>query len=98
MKVFSVVVGEVQGVGFRAYVARLAQELNLAGLAKNEYGGSVQIFLDGSEKNIDKFFEIIKATKQGRFGIRVEQVKVFREDEKGFQPPWRKYIGFEIDH
>ncbi len=97
MKVFSVVSGEVQGVGFRAFVARLARELNLAGLTKNHHGGSVLVFLDGSKKDIDEFLEIIKTTKQGSFGIHVEQVKVFQEGEKGFEPPWRKYVGFQID-
>ena len=98
MKAFLIVKGEVQGVGFRAYAARLAQQFSLAGLAKNEYDGSVRLFLDGDEKNVDIFIKTIKARKQsGFFGMRVDDVKVFLEGESGFEPAWRKYVGFEID-
>ncbi len=98
MKALVVVYGDVQGVGFRSYAARLARELNLAGLAKNEHGGAVRVFLDGGDKNIEKFIETVKTRRRdGFFGMHVEEVKMFKEGENGFEPAWRKYVGFEID-
>mgnify|MGYP001572891517 CR=1 FL=1 len=97
MKALVLVFGDVHGVGFRAYCKRLAQQLGLNGLCRNE-PGSVKVFLDGAEKSVEKFVETVKNIKQsGFFGPQVENVEVFREGEKGFEPEWRSYVWFEID-
>ena len=49
-----VVRGVVQGVGFRPFVYRLAQEEGLAGLIGNDTDG-VTIEIEGAEKGIDRF-------------------------------------------
>jgi hydrogenase maturation protein HypF len=46
--------GQVQGVGFRPFVYRLAQELNLAGWVRND-GEGVDIEAEGAARDIEAF-------------------------------------------
>jgi hydrogenase maturation protein HypF len=46
--------GQVQGVGFRPYVYRLASELGLAGCVLND-GAGVAIEIEGSDERLDRF-------------------------------------------
>ncbi|MGB3426794.1 MAG: carbamoyltransferase HypF, partial [Burkholderiaceae bacterium] len=46
--------GQVQGVGFRPYVYRLASELGLAGRVLND-GAGVEIEIEGSDERLDGF-------------------------------------------
>ncbi|MEM2180519.1 MAG: carbamoyltransferase HypF [Nitrososphaeria archaeon] len=53
------VTGVVQGVGFRPFVYRIAVENNLKGYVKNVGDGTVEIEVEGSEADIEKFvFEL----------------------------------------
>lgn len=45
--------GRVQGVGFRWFVERAADELGVAGYVKNLYDGSVEVYAIGSEEQLD---------------------------------------------
>lgn len=54
--------GIVQGVGFRPFVYRLANELNLKGFVRNTSAG-VDIEIEGSEHNIKKFSQLLTAKK-----------------------------------
>lgn len=49
------VTGIVQGVGFRPFVYRIAVENNLKGYVKNVGDGTVEIEVEGSCSNIEKF-------------------------------------------
>ena len=52
------VFGVVQGVGYRPYVARLAEKMKLTGWVRNE-GGIVQIFAEGPKSALEKLlFEL----------------------------------------
>ena len=48
------VTGLVQGIGFRPFVAELAEELKLAGQVKN-LGGIVEIIVSGNKQAVDTF-------------------------------------------
>ena len=67
------VVGQVQGVYFRASARREARRLNLTGYARNEPGGSVLIEVEGDEPALDRF---VAWCHQGPPGARVERVDV----------------------
>ncbi|MFH0713977.1 MAG: acylphosphatase [Candidatus Micrarchaeota archaeon] len=94
MKVFVIVHGGVQGVGFRGYCRRLANQLKINGLVKNASDGTVLLFLEGKSDAIEEIITLLKNC----VWATVEKVEVFREGEKGFQPAWRNYCGFEIDY
>ncbi|MEM1683369.1 MAG: acylphosphatase, partial [Ignisphaera sp.] len=51
------VVGIVQGVGFRPFVYRLANELKLKGYVVNLGGSEVEIHLEGSSSDIEEFID-----------------------------------------
>ena len=46
--------GQVQGVGFRPFVYKMAQELDIGGFVKNNESG-VEIEVEGSKENLDMF-------------------------------------------
>lgn len=56
------VTGHVQGVGFRFMTKIVADELSIFGSVKNESDGSVVIEAMGSEQNMQKFIEKVKAS------------------------------------
>lgn len=47
--------GRVQGVGFRFSAHRQARLLGLAGWVRNEYDGSVKLFIQGENAQIARF-------------------------------------------
>lgn len=53
------IAGQVQGVGFRPAVYRLARRLGLSGTVYNDTKG-VTVELQGGEREIDKFLELLK--------------------------------------
>ncbi|MFH1584311.1 MAG: acylphosphatase [Actinomycetota bacterium] len=55
-----IVKGYVHGVGFRFYAIRYADKLNINGTVRNKYDGSVEIYAEGKEEDINKFIEVIK--------------------------------------
>lgn len=53
---FFLITGQVQGVGFRPFVYRLAKQLSVDGWVRN-VTGSVEIHAEGSPQNLDLFTE-----------------------------------------
>ena len=78
--------GVVQGVGFRPFIYRLAQEYNLKGWVRNT-SGNVEIEVEGDEETLHKFLRDIE-TKAPPMA-RIEQVK------SAYYPP-KGYARFEI--
>lgn len=52
--------GLVQGVGFRYFVSRTAEQLKLKGFVKNLYSGEVITIVEGPKVLIDDLFNQIK--------------------------------------
>lgn len=69
LKVF----GKVQGVGFRYYTHKKANELGLKGYVKNKPDGSVYIEAEGAENNIN---ELIRWCQDGPSWARVTKVEL----------------------
>ena len=53
-----VVVGRVQGVGYRPFIRGVAEELRLSGLVRN-CGGFVQIFVSGEKPTLQTFLKVL---------------------------------------
>ncbi len=78
-----IVEGDVQGVGYRQYVAKIGQRLKLVGYVKNQEDGSVQISCKGNKKTIKEFKEKIKRKNPPEAPlVDVENIKE-RELKKG---------------
>jgi len=82
-----VVSGYVQGVGYRWWVMRKAQEYNLTGYARNLYDGDVELEVEGSQGMI---LDFIKEIKVGPSSASVTEAKVQWGEYQG------KYKGFDI--
>lgn len=54
--------GRVQGVGFRYFTYKKAQEYNITGWVKNCSDGSVEALIAGDEPDVDK---MVKAIRNG---------------------------------
>jgi len=78
--------GVVQGVGFRPFVYRLAQEHNLKGWVCNT-SGSVEIEVEGDEESLENFLDDLEAKAPPM--ARIEKV------ETTFHPP-NGYTEFQI--
>ncbi len=60
MKQFEyIVTGRVQGVGFRYYVHKKANELGLKGWVKNTVDGHVQVMAQGDESVLDTLVDYL---------------------------------------
>jgi acylphosphatase len=55
----AVIHGYVQGVGFRAYVAREARRLGLAGAVSNRADGSVAVTAEGERSALEELLQLL---------------------------------------
>ena len=77
-----IITGNVQGVGFRAFVRNRAIKNNITGWVKNLDDGSVEALLSGSQENLNKLIEI---TRRGTPWSKVSNVVVtYNEDQEEY--------------
>ena len=77
-----IITGNVQGVGFRAFVRNRAIKNNVTGWVKNLNDGSVEALLSGSQDNLNKLIEI---TRRGTPWSKVSNVVVtYSEDQEEY--------------
>lgn len=82
------ITGQVQGVGFRPHVYRLASECGLAGFVKNSAAG-VEIEISGLSPAVDRFIGALRSSPPPR-----SVIENFSVSDPGFVP----YEGFSIVH
>ena len=82
------ITGKVQGVGFRYYVLRQAQELGIRGWVSNKPNGDVEALAQGDKEDLEQF---IAKVKQGPSFSIVDDVILNWEDGQ------ENYTSFEID-
>jgi acylphosphatase len=72
--------GEVQGVGYRDVVFKIARKLKIVGFVENTKPYDVRIIAEGEKENLDKFIEQIKIEEHP---ILVDEVDVTFEESTG---------------
>ena len=78
--------GNVQGVGFRAFLERQAQERALDGWVRNREDGSVEAVFAGASAAVDAMLD---ACRRGPPGAEVADVDLREEDAAGLIPSSR---------
>lgn len=87
-QIHAFVSGRVQGVGFRYFTQRIAQEMELVGEVRNRGDGRVEIWAEGEEAVLKKF---LKRIEQGPSAFaRVRSVDV------EWLPASNRYSSFDI--
>ncbi|MBQ3030114.1 MAG: carbamoyltransferase HypF, partial [Agathobacter sp.] len=77
MKYKIIVTGLVQGIGFRPFIAELAEELKLTGQVKN-LGGIVEIIVSGDKQAVDTFIHRLNFVDKSQElpGCRIDSLEV----------------------
>ena len=81
-----VIIGRVQGVGFRFYTENWARRLGLSGYVKNCADGSVEACAVGDAAALEEFKARLT---EGPRSARVDQVQEFEEQVKG---SYRRFV------
>lgn len=55
------VTGRVQGVGFRYWTKRMADQRDIRGWVANRYDGTVQVFAEGSSDALEALYRLLVA-------------------------------------
>lgn len=76
------IVGDVQGVFFRHFAKKEADQLGLTGWCRNESDGSVFAIVEGEAKNVDKF---VRWAKEGSELATVENLEIVEEKYTGLE-------------
>lgn len=79
--------GLVQGVFYRAYIKKRANELGLTGWIKNNPDGTVTVCAEGEKEKLEQFIEYCKT---GSNSSKVENINTVWEESS------RKFEGFRI--
>lgn len=79
--------GLVQGVSFRYFTCRKAQDHNVTGWVRNLPNGDVEAVLEGRESEVRK---VIEWCNEGPSAARVDDILVDWEDYRG------EFDGFDV--
>lgn len=79
-RLHAVVHGYVQGVGFRAFVAREGRRLGLAGEVRNRPDGTVEVVAEGERAVLE---ELLRAVRRGPNEAEVQRVEERWEAAQG---------------
>jgi acylphosphatase len=88
-RLHAVVRGDVQGVGFRYFVQRRAQQLGLNGWVRNNDDGSVELVAEGQREELE---QLKRALQEGPRMARVDRVdtrwSAATGNLRGFELAW----------
>jgi acylphosphatase len=86
-ELYAVVVGYVQGVGFRYFVVEKAQYLGLHGYVRNETNGNVEVVAQGTRLALEQLLMLLQ---QG------PRTALIHEVHTTWRQPTRHISGFHI--
>jgi acylphosphatase len=79
-----VVQGRVQGVGYRYFVLRHAEELGIAGYAKNQADGTVEVVAEGADEALKQLEERLNEGPSFAHVSGVEREAIAERGASGF--------------
>lgn len=74
--------GRVQGVGFRSYLYKVCQSLDVRGWVKNCRGGYLELEIEAEAKVLEK---VLESAQRGPWFARVDRLEVKEEDFIGYR-------------
>jgi acylphosphatase len=83
----AVVVGRVQGVGFRYFVVGKARRLGLQGYARNDSTGDVEVVAQGTRPDLEQLLVLLR---QGPPAAEVHDIQIT------WREPTEHFSGFQI--
>ncbi len=86
-ELYAVVVGYVQGVGFRYFVVNKAQALGLRGYVRNQSNGDVEVVAQGIRPALER---LLTQLRQGPSASEVHNVETM------WRKPTEHFSGFHI--
>ena len=81
-----VVSGRVQGVGFRFFAERVANQLGLRGYVKNLWNGNVEAYAIGEEVQLEEFKRRLAE------GPRMARVESVQESDATVDKTYRAFV------
>lgn len=79
-RLHAIVYGDVQGVGFRYFVQRKAQQLGLSGWVRNNDDGTVELVAEGTRRQLEDLKRIVE---EGPRLARVDRVETRWSEARG---------------
>jgi acylphosphatase len=83
-----VISGRVQGVGYRFFAERMAQQLGIRGFVKNLSSGRVEVYAIGDEHSLEEFKRLLA---EGPRSARVTGVEEWEDTVS------KEYFRFRIE-
>jgi len=71
-RLHAVVHGRVQGVSFRYYTQKRANELNLSGYVRNQWDGTVEVVAEGSRGDLEELLSFLHTGPRSAFVTQVD--------------------------
>lgn len=92
--------GDIQGVGYRAYVKRVARSLRLRGYVKNLDDGKVEVHCEGDKAAIEQFKNQInlKRRPESPYAPHVSNLHLVYENQTGYRAPEHALSHFDVDY
>ena len=76
----AIISGEVQGIGYRAYVQYHASRLGASGFVRNDWDGTVEVVAEGQREALDT---LIDKLHNGPRGASVSRVDLLWSEPNG---------------
>lgn len=70
-RLHATVEGDVQGVGFRMFVQRKANDHNLTGWVRNLWNGQVEVLAEGSKEDLNQLLGELRIGPRSSFVVNV---------------------------
>jgi acylphosphatase len=101
MRARLVISGNVQDVGYRTLIRKVANKMRVNGVARNLENGDVEVYCECLDKDIlVKFCKgiEIKSSTGDLFVLNVDNILIHLEDSKEYHDPKTDFKTFQIDY